>query len=143
MQITRDFLSQYIYLESEIKRIDRRLEYYKDHPLISEHGVVKGSMGQFPYAECHFVVSAPRVLSDEERQKKIRQLVIDLEGNKSLYEDMKLEIEGFLETLSDMEMKSILKMKYVDRKRDCDIARELGYERSTVTKKIDSFFKGK
>ena len=98
-------------------------------------------MNQFPYAECHFVVSAPRVLSDEERQKKIRQLVIDLEGNKVLYEDMKLEIEGFLETLSDMEMKSILKMKYVDRKKDCDIARELGYERSTITKKIDSFFK--
>ena len=55
MQITREFLSQYIYLESEIKRIDRRLEYYRDHPLISEHGVVKGSMGQFPYAECHLL----------------------------------------------------------------------------------------
>lgn len=143
MQITREFISQYIYLEAEIKRIDRRLKYYKEHPLISEHGVVKGSMGQFPYAECHFVVSAPRVLSDEERQKKIRQLVIDLEGNKRMYEDMRLEIEDFLESLDDLEIKSILKMKYVERKRDCDIAHEMGYERSTVTKKIDSFFKGK
>lgn len=143
MEITREFLAQYVYLESEIKRIDRRLKYYKEHPLVSEHGVVKGSMGQFPFAECHFVVSAPRVLSDEERKKKIRQLAIDLEGNKQLYFDMQLQIEEYLEKISNLEMKSILKMKYIDRKRDCDIAKELGYERSTITKKIDSFFKGK
>lgn len=143
MVITREFLAQYVYLESELKRIRRRLKYYETHPMQGEHGVVSGSMKNFPYAACHFVVGPASIKSDEQRNKDIKQLAIDLKGNEQLFQDMKLEIELFLETTpelkNDLEMKNILRMKYVEGMKDKDIAKKTGYDRSTICKKIDRF----
>ena len=44
MVITREFLAQYVYLDSYIKSIRRRLKYFENHPITSAHGVVSGSM---------------------------------------------------------------------------------------------------
>lgn len=143
MVITREFLAQYTYLESELRRIRRKLKYYENHPVTGSHGVVAGSMTEFPYAECHFVVGPAEVKSDEQRNRVVRQLAIDLKGNERLYEDMKLDIELFLESESnlkmDLEMKEILRMKYVDGMKDKAIAKKMGYDRSTICKKIDRF----
>ena len=71
----------------------------------------------------------------------VRQLLIDLKGNEQLFEDMKLEIESFLEKLppEDVEIKHILCMKYVERKTENEIAVELGYDRRSIGKKIERF----
>ncbi len=137
MIITREYLAQYIYLESYLKSIRRRLRYFETHPLASEHGVVSGSRKDFPYIGCHFVISGANVKSDEERKKLVSQLKLDLVGNQRLYEDMQIDIEIFVESLEDIEDKTILRLKYIDRFTDDRIARELGYDRSTVSKKID------
>jgi hypothetical protein len=141
MKLTREYLATYTYLESEINRLRRRIKYYNDNPLTSEYGIVKGSLQQFPYTECHFVVSGASVKSSEERDKMVRQLLIDLKGNEQLFEDMKLEIECFLEKLppEEVEMKHILALKYIDRVTESDIANKLGYERRAIGKKIDRF----
>lgn len=141
MKLTREYLATYTYLESEIKRLRRRIKYYENNPLTSEYGIVKGSLQQFPYTECHFVVSGANVKSNEEREKAVRQLLIDLKGNDQLFEDMKLEIECFLEKLGpeQLEMKQILYFRYVERWSYDEIARELNYDRTTVQKKIDRF----
>lgn len=65
MVLTREYLATYVFLESEIKRIQRRIKYYEDHPLQKECEVVKGSLQQFPYTACHFVVSGIRPKSAE------------------------------------------------------------------------------
>lgn len=137
MEITREFLAQYIYLDSYIKSIKRRLKYFEKHPILAEHGVVSGSMKNFPYSQCHFVVSGPNVKSDEERKRIVNQLVVDLHGNEQLYEDMKLDIECFIESLDDIEDKAILRLKYIDKWTDEQIGSDLGYDRSTISKKID------
>ena len=105
--LTREYLATYVYLESEIKRIRGRIKYYENHPVQQQYGIVKGSMKQFPFTECHFVVSGPTIKSNSEREKMVRQLIIDLKGNEQLFEDMKLDIETFLETLpaEDIEIK--------------------------------------
>lgn len=141
MKLTREYLATYTYLESEIKRIKRRIKYYENNPLTSEYGIVKGSLQQFPYTECHFVVSGANVKSNEEREKAIRQLLIDLKGNEQLFEDMKLAIECFLEKLGpgQLEMKQILYYRYVERWPFEDIAKEMNYDRTTIQKKIDKF----
>ena len=100
--ITREFLAQYIYLESEIKRMKRRIKDYREHPLMASNGVVKGSMKDFPYAQCHYVVSVHSVMSDDERKKAICQLLVDLEGNCRLFDDMQMEVELFIESLTDL-----------------------------------------
>lgn len=141
--LTRDYLATYTYLESEIKRIQRRIKYYEDHPAQGVLGVVKGSMQQFPFAECHFVVSGPSIKNTEARERAIRQLIIDLKGNQQLFEDMKLDIELFLETLSpeEIEIKYILALKYIDRKTDEEIGNEIGFSRRAIGNKIDRFLK--
>lgn len=137
MVITREYLAQYIFLESHIKSIRRRLKYFKNHPVKAEHGVVAGSMEEFPYAQCHFVVSGPNIKSNEERKKVISQLIVDLKAHERLYDDMQLDIECFIESLEKIEDKTILRLKYIDRYTDEEIGRELGYDRSTISKKID------
>jgi hypothetical protein len=137
MIITREYLAKYIYLESYIKSVKRRLRYFETHPLTSQHGVVSGSRKEFPYIQCHFVISAPNVKSDEERKKAIMQLKVDLAGNQQLYEDMQMDIECFIEEIEDIEDKTILRLKYIDRLTDDQIGRELGYDRSSISKKID------
>lgn len=141
MKLTREYLATYTYLESEIKRLRRRIKYYENNPLTSEYGIVKGSLKQFPYAECHFVVSGASVKSSEERDRMVRQLLIDLKGNEQLFEDMKLEIECFLEKLESdqVEIKQILYYRYVERWAYDEIAKEMNYDRTTIQKKIDRF----
>ena len=123
--LTREYLETYAYLESEIKRIQRRLKYYEAHPAQAAYGVVKGSMQQFPFTECHFVVSGPTIKSTEQRNKAVRQL------------------EAFLESIppDDVEMKHILALKYVERKTDEEIGNELGFSRRAIGDKIDRFLK--
>ena len=77
--------------------------------------------------------------STEERDKTIRQLLIDLKGNEQLFEDMKLDIEQYLESFPPeyLQDKQLLIMKYVERISDYDIAAELDCDRSTVSKRID------
>lgn len=133
-------MNKYAQIEREINRLTRKIEYYASAPIKAEHGVVKGSMQQYPYAECHFEVSAPNVKSDEERNRKIQNLIITLENKKIEYENFELEIDLAIEEVSDMEIRQILEMKYIEKMKDYSIAEELGYERSTISKKLDRFF---
>lgn len=139
MNLTREFFVNYKYLGSMIKSMERRLRYFEKHPLTSEHGVVRGSMGVFPYAECHFVVSGASVKSNSEREDVVKQLIIDLKGNRQLYEDMKLDIESFVENseLFNLEERTIFRLKFIDGMKDREIGKELGYDRSTISKKIE------
>lgn len=112
--------------------------------MTSSHGVVKGSMGNFPYAECHFVVAGANVKSDEERNKVVNQLIIDLAGNEKLYEDMKLEIDVFLTSIPPeyAEIRYIMEQYYVEKRSYESIANEMGYDRTTISKKIDRYLDG-
>lgn len=140
MVLTREFFANYKYLDSMIKSMERRLRYFENHPLASSHGVVKGSMKVFPYVECHFVVSGANVKSSEERNKAIRQLSLDLINNKQLYEDMKLDIERFIFDNNDLtlEEQTIFRLKYIDEWSLEKIGRELGYDKSVISRKIDN-----
>lgn len=139
--LTREYLATYVYLESEIRRIQRRIHHYETHPLQQEYGVVRGSMQQFPFTQCNFVVSGGKVKSSKERERQISQLLIDLKGNEQLLADMKLEIELYLESLpvEQIEIKHILALKYVDRLTDEEISNRLFISRRTLNRKIDGF----
>lgn len=144
MVLTREYLEQVTRLEIENKKIRKKIEYYEKHPLQMEHSVVKGSRHQFPYTECQYVVSGAAKPQDEEKRKRvIRQLYIDLYGNEQILEDMRLDIELFLESLPvlDLEIKQILSMRYVDGLTDSEIAKEIKCERSSIGKKVYRFLK--
>jgi len=140
--ITKEYFANYKYLESLIKSMRRRLKYFEQNPLTSEHGVVKGSSTNFPYTESNFVISSPRLKSSAERENLISQLEIDLAGNARLFEDMKLDIETFIESTNilSLEERTIMRLRYVDQKNFECIGEELGYDRSVVSRKLTKTF---
>lgn len=140
MVLSKENMERYSKLENEIKRINKKLDYYANNPIGGSHGVVKGSMNRFPYAECHFVVGAPDVRGNEERYKKVQSLIIELGNKKKEYEDFQLEIDYAIEEIEDIEIRQILQNKYIDHMTDSEIGKSMGYDRSTISKKIDRFF---
>lgn len=140
MILSRENMNKYSKLENEINRINRKLDYYAKNPINGCHGVVKGSMTGFPYAECHFVVGAPDIGTTEKRYEKVQNLLIELGERKREYEDFQLEIDFAIEDIEDIEMRQIFQYKYIDKMTDSDIGRLLGYDRSTISKKLDRFF---
>jgi len=139
MLLTRERLEDYLKLRRELERINKKLDYYANNPLKGTHGVVKGSKRGFPYTECHIVVGAPSVKETEEREKKVRQLMITLSNRKKEYERLKIDIDIAIEAIEDMEMRQIFQYKYIDEMSDAEIGETLGYDRSTISKKIDRF----
>lgn len=140
MVLSRENMDMYLKLENEIKRINRKLDYYAKNPISGCHGVVKGSMGGFPYAECHFVVGAPDIKTTDERHKKVMNLVVQLSQKKKEFEDFELDIDVAIESIEDLEMRQIFQYKYIERMTDTEIGKLLGYDRSTISKKLDRFF---
>ena len=63
--------------------------------------------------------------------------------NECVFEDMKLDIESFLENTEILTMgeQTVLRLKYVDGFTDEQIGEELGYDRSTISRKIDKIVK--
>jgi DNA-directed RNA polymerase specialized sigma24 family protein len=143
MTLTRELLNQYSSTAKELKNINRKIDYYLNVVDTSEHGVVKGSMKEFPYAQKHFVLSGSSVKSDNERHEKIMQLLVRLQEQKQKYEDLVVDIGLAIEDVPEPEMNSIFFLKFVEGKTDKEIADTLGYERSTITKKIGAYFDDK
>lgn len=140
MVLSKENMQTYLKIEQEINRINRKLDYYGRNPIQSEHGVVQGSMSDFPYAQCHYVVSAPNVKQSDERHRKVMNLICELSEKKRKYEDFSLEIDIAIEEIEDIELRQIFQYKYIERKTDREIGDILGYDRSTISKKIEKFF---
>lgn len=139
MILTRQLLEDYLKMEREINRINKKLDYYANNPLGAEHGVVSGSMKKYPYAQCHFVVGAPSIPQTIHRQEKVRNLIIELGNRKNEYENLRTDIDIAIESIGDMEMRQIFQLKYIDKMTDRAIGKELGYDRSTISKKIEKY----
>ena len=139
MKITKEYLSKYIFLEKEINRLRKKRKRISESLQLSEHGVVKGSVPSFPFTEAHFIISGVKVKPDKEKQILKSQLLVDIKANEELYESMKLEIEKFIESVEDLEIKQILEMKYIQGMKDEEIGDSIGYSRRAIGMKIDSF----
>lgn len=140
MVLTKELLNEYSRTIKELEVINRKIDYYSRVVAKSEHGVVMGSMKDYPYAEKHFVLSGSDITSDEARQEKLKQLLIDLSAKRKHYDDVICDIGIELEKITDSEISTILFEKYVEGKSDSQIADDLGYERSAISKKIKRFF---
>lgn len=139
--ITKSFLKDYKLIQEHIHALERRKRYFDNHPLLQSQGIVKGSMREFPYAECRFFVGASEinVKAAEERRVQVNQLILDIEANKQMYEDMKLDIEEFLyDTRFTIEEQLIIRLYYVEGMKMKKIGEKLNYSISAISKKIDA-----
>ncbi len=59
---------------------------------------------------------------------------------KRRYEDFRLEIDIAIENIEEMEMRQIFQYKYMEGMSNAEIGALLGYDRTTITKKLERFF---
>lgn len=140
MVLTKEILIQYGKMEREIKRVEEKLEYYSQLVVPSEHGVVRGSMKEFPYAQKSFVLSGSDVKSDDARQTRLRELLITLQEKRNEFLLFSVEIGIAIEEIDDIDMREMIEDKFVKAMSDEEIARKFNLERSSVTKKFAKFF---
>ena len=65
--------------------------------------------------------------------------MVKLGERKKEYERLKMDIDIAIEDIEDMEMRQIFQYKYIDEMSNQEIGEELGYDRTTITKKINRF----
>lgn len=141
MELTKALLKEYQNRENEIIRIENRIDHYTHLVIPSEHGVVRGSMKDFPYAEKQFVLSGSDIKSDKDRNDKLNQLLFTLEQRKREFIDIDIEVGLAIEAIEDVEMRQMIFEKFINHLTDKEIGEKIGYERSVITRKINNFLK--
>lgn len=104
-------------------------------PIVS--GKVTASGKEFPYIEEHVTVQMEEPKAATEIKRKIR----DKEKRRAEIREEMARVEAFIDDMPEGIEKRIFEMVYVEGKRHWEVAAAVGYERSSITKKIDDFFK--
>lgn len=141
IEMEREYLENYLLLDKTIKRCEKKLKYYLDHPVKTVSGTVMSSMREFPYCLTHLTISAsdnPKV--EERRNELIKQLMLEIVSNLKKYEEQRIYVDLFLEEIDDLEIKEILNLKYIDGMTHEQIGEVMGYDQSSISKKIDAYF---
>lgn len=137
----RKYLEDYLLLDKSIKRCEKKLKYYLEHPLTTISGTVMSSMQEFPYCLTHLTISASDNPQNEiKRNELIKALVMEIAYNMQKYEEKRLYIDMFLESIEDLEIKEILNQRYIEGRTLEQIGDDLCYDKSSISKKIDTYF---
>lgn len=126
--MTREDLEKLKSLKHEVRQLQGELKHL---PMTTDS--IKGSMDEFPYIECTMKI----VGIDEDKAKKLRK---KLERKLDKLQDMIDEMEDWLDTVEDPEIRTIIRMKYRDGLTFKQISIKLGYDKSSISKKVSKFF---
>lgn len=139
--LNKNTLKQYRALVKEIPRIqneiDRLEEKLEALPVVKTK--VSKSMDDFPYTESHLTVEAEEPKKATEIRKQIRLKELQIEKA----EKDKTAILEFINRIQDSEDRLIFEMLYINEKKmsQARIGKELGYDQSTISLKINKILK--
>ena len=119
------------YKAIEVEQI--KLNNFKFQPESMEEDIVTGSDNEFPYAPHHFKIRGYGSVEYPKQRNKLREKIARVRAEIE-------EVERYIESVEDPEMRNILTMYYELGMTHEQIAERYGYERSTITKKIKDFW---
>ena len=119
------------YKAIEVEQI--KLNNFKFQPESMEEDIVTGSDNEFPYAPHHFKIRGYGSVEYPKQRNKLREKIAKVRAEIE-------EVERYIESVEDPEMRNILTMYYELGMTHEQIAERYGYERSTITKKIKDFW---
>ncbi|MHB9947479.1 hypothetical protein CF055_00045 [Clostridium botulinum] len=126
MKDTTFLLKQYNDLKVEISELENRIERLENKKIKIKQDSVKGSSNVFPYTERKFTIEGynyPEADKKEERLIKLNNL---LSKRKNKCEDMKLQIEEFINTIPDSKTRRVFQYRYIDNLSWQAIAARIG-----------------
>lgn len=117
------------------KEIDRLYERLAEVPVIS--GKVTKSSDDFPYIEEHLTVkmAEPKAAGEIKKQIRIKESRLDM------VEKERTQIEQFIAAIPDSLDRQIFELSFLDGKKQCEVADELGYSKGRVSQKISQYLK--
>lgn len=135
--MTEKELKDYRKLCREADDLRKRIEKEKNQEIPIINGKVRGSMREFPYIETHVGVEMyePEVMeASMERIRRYKEKLAEAEQKK-------LEIEQFVEQISEPELRLIFRYRFLDGMKQEVIARKLNMTQSNVSRLISKKMK--
>lgn len=124
------FLKQYNDLQEEIKELEKEIKRLQNSKV--EHDKVRGSSNVFPYTERSFTIEGYNI-HDVDRLRKRKEI---LRERKTKCEDMKLQIEEFINTIPDSRTRRVFRYRYIDGLNWLAVARKIGKHDESYPRKI-------
>ena len=118
---TKELLKQYNDLQKEIKELEQRIERIRNKSLKVVSDSVKSS-AKFPYAEKTLTITG---LEKDKRDQQIAKLNNILYRRKAKCEELKLQIEEFINTIPDSRTRRVFSLRYIDGLNWLQIARKI------------------
>lgn len=116
-------LSQYYWLKKEIRSLEERIEEFG-------YGV-----GAVAIKDTIVTSSTPKSSIQEKRMQLLNQLI---DARLTALEKY-LEIESYIETVEDSEIRQIMRYRFLDLKTWNEIGEEMKYDRTSISKKLRQF----
>lgn len=126
--MTKEQLEKMRALRTEIKLLEsdlNNLPHTKDS--------VKGSMTEYPYIQVTIPITGIDEAAGKELKKKMARKISQLQRELNT-------LEEWLNDIDDPEMRVILRMYYGLGKSQENIAREIGYDRATISRRLKNFW---
>ena len=117
------------------KAIDRLYDRLDNVPVVA--GKVVGSSRNFPYTEVRTTVQMDEPVEADEINRRIKIR----EDRREKIRAAVLEIEEFIAAIPDSADRQIFEMRFLDGKKQWEVADAIGVERSTVSKRVDGILK--
>lgn len=121
-------------LESRIKRKEKTIDEV-------EHGVVVGSLPDFPYTRAHFNISGYNISKSSDRKEKLEREKEAYNGKIAEYEKRKDAILTYINSIDSPEIAQIFRLTFLDGLTQHEVGEAVGLDRSRVSRKIDDYLK--
>ena len=130
-------LKQYLPLQREIQLLDKKIDklYERQGALPTVMGKVTKSSDDFPYIEEHVSVQ----MDEPKEAEEIRKLLLIRENRRDQAQRLSHEIEKFIADIPDSTDRQIFELTFLEGKKQREVAKEVGLERSAVSKRISSY----
>lgn len=122
----KELLKQYNSILEEIKELNRDIERLEKKEIRHEIDKVKGSNAEFPYQPRSFTIEGYNIMEEEQNLKRILTKKNILYKRKTKCEDLKLQIEEFINTIPDSLTRRVFRYRYIDSMSWQAIAMRLG-----------------
>lgn len=113
-QVMKELLKQYNDLKIEISELVNKIEKLEHYEAQHERDKVKGSSPHFPYTQRSFNIEGYNILEEDKKGERLLKLKALLLKRKNKCEDMKLQIEEFINTIPDSKTRRVFQYRYID-----------------------------
>jgi len=133
--VKKEELEQYCKLKKEIGYLRNRLDrlYGRDIPVVA--GKVQASERSYPCIRKHVSVQMYEPVAND----KLNEAITILEERQRRCNEKMLEIERYIDSIRDSELRQIFEMRYIEGMKLREIAEQMNLDLSGIGKKITSY----